>query len=227
MKILETKNLSYFYQDGGAKRIILKDVNISFESGKFYTIIGESGSGKTTLLSVLAGLDNPKSGQVLYKDEDIAKIGLDKYRRNYISMIFQNYNLINYLNAYDNVYTAMNISDNTKTKVNKEDIINILNKVGIDESKIKRRVTKLSGGEQQRVAIARALATNTEVIIADEPTGNLDIETSDYIVNLLKDLAHEDGKTIIMVTHNTDIAKVSDVIYKIDQLNKSVIEILK
>ena len=227
MKILETKNLSYFYQDGGAKRIILKDVNISFESGKFYTIIGESGSGKTTLLSVLAGLDNPKAGQVFYKDEDIAKIGLDKYRRNYISMIFQNYNLINYLNAYDNVYTAMNISDNTKTKVNKEDIINILNKVGIDESKIKRRVTKLSGGEQQRVAIARALATNTEVIIADEPTGNLDIETSDYIVNLLKDLAHEDGKTIIMVTHNTDIAKVSDVIYKIDQLNKSVIEILK
>ena len=227
MKILETKNLSYFYQDGSAKRIILENVNISFESGKFYTIIGESGSGKTTLLSVLAGLDNPKDGQVLYKDEDIAKIGLDKYRRNYISMIFQNYNLINYLNAYDNVYTAMNISDNTKVKVNKADIINILNKVGIDESKIKRRVTKLSGGEQQRVAIARALATNTEVIIADEPTGNLDIETSDYIVNLLKDLAHEEGKTIIMVTHNTDIAKVSDVIYKIDQLNKSVIEILK
>ena len=225
MKILETKNLSYFYQDGGAKRIILKDVNISFESGKFYTIIGESGSGKTTLLSVLAGLDNPKDGQVLYKDEDIAKIGLDKYRRNYISMIFQNYNLINYLNAYDNVYTAMNISDNTKAKVNKDDIINILNKVGIDESKIKRRVTKLSGGEQQRVAIARALATNTEVIIADEPTGNLDIETSNYIVDLLKKLAHEEGKTIVMVTHNGDIAKVSDVVYKIDQLNKTIIEI--
>lgn len=225
MKILKTKNLKYYYEDGDSRRVIFDDVNIEFEKGIFYTIIGESGSGKTTLLSLLAGLDSPKDGSVLYNDEDISKLGLDKYRRNSISMVFQDYNLISYLNAYDNVYTAMDISDNTK-KLDKKTISKaLLLKVGISESKMKRRINKLSGGERQRVAIARALATNTDIIIADEPTGNLDLETSDYIVKIFKELAKEYNKTIIMVTHNEDIAKVSDVIYKIDQKTKNVIKL--
>ena len=218
--ILTVKDLDYYYIDGDHKRIIFDKTNISFIQGLFYTILGQSGSGKTTFLSLIAGLDKPKGGTIYYEDRDINDIGLDKYRRNYVSMVFQNYNLINYMNAYDNVVSALDIAHK---KYNSEQVYDLLNRFGIDKTKANRKVNKLSGGEQQRVAIARAISTDTKLIIADEPTGNLDNETSNTIVSLFKELSKTYNKTVIVVTHNDMVAKESDSIITIDQENKKLI----
>lgn len=215
MKILETKNLSFAYKDGDGQRIILNNVSASFEQGKFYTILGASGSGKTTFLSLIGALENPQSGVVEYNGEDIRKIGLDKYRRKNVALIFQNFNLINYMVAVENVILAMSISGETN-KVDKKEAYNYLEQVGLDRKKSNRFVTRLSGGEQQRVAIARAISTKANIIMADEPTGNLDNETSNQIVNIFKDLAHKQNKCVIVVTHSKEIAKESDVIMELD-----------
>ena len=210
MTILKAKNVSYFYQDGDQKRIILKDTSINFEQGQFYTILGDSGSGKTTFLSLISALDEPKAGQILYHDKNIKEIGYDEYRRDDISIIFQNYNLVPYLTALENVLVAMTITDNKLPASQNEVAYNLLDYIGITKTKADRLVTQLSGGEQQRVAIARALSTNVDIILADEPTGNLDEEMEQEIVDIFKDLAFTHNKCVIVVTHSKEIAKQSD-----------------
>lgn len=208
--ILEAKDLNYYYQDGEQRRYILKDTSISFEKGKFYAILGQSGSGKTTLLSLLSALDSPQSGTVLFNEKDIKKIGYEKYRRNNIGIIFQSYNLIPTFTAVENVLVPMSITENEIPEDSKAVAYNLLDYIGIVKSKADRYVNKLSGGEQQRVAIARALATNVEVILADEPTGNLDEEIEQEIIDIFKKLAHEHDKCVIVVTHSNEIAAQSD-----------------
>ena len=208
--ILKLEDLCYSYIDGGYERQILKDLSYTFEAGKFYTILGPSGSGKTTLLSIIAGLDDPKSGNIYFEGEDVKKIGLYKYRRNKISIVFQQYNLINYLTAVENVLIAMTETDNKIPDNQKEVAYALLEKFGIVRSKADRMVNQLSGGEQQRVAIARSLASNVNLIFADEPTGNLDTATEKEIVAVFKELAHDFGKTVIVVTHSDSVSKLSD-----------------
>lgn len=209
-EILKLEKLNYGYADGGYERKILKDLSYSFEKGKFYTILGPSGSGKTTLLSIISGLDSPQNGTILFNNEDIAKMGLDKYRRNKISIVFQQYNLINYLTAAENVLVAMSETDNDLPKNQKSIAYALLEKFGIVQSKADRLVNQLSGGEQQRVSIARSLASNVDLIFADEPTGNLDTATEKEIIGVFKELAHEFDKTVIVVTHSDLVSKMSD-----------------
>ena len=216
MTILETRDLYFTYPDGENRKVILNEVNVSFEKGKFYTILGASGSGKTTFLSLIAALDKPEKGEILFNGEDIGKIGLEKYRRNNIGIVFQSYNLITYMNGLENVMVAMSITDNKIEGNMKDKALEILESVGIDGTKATRRINRLSGGEQQRVAIARAISTNVEVIVADEPTGNLDGKTSETIIDLFKELAHQREKCVIMVTHSEKIAEQSDVILKLN-----------
>ncbi len=209
-EILRLENISYSYIDGGYERQILKDLSFSFEAGKFYTILGPSGSGKTTLLSLVAGLDSAKSGKIYFKGKDIDEIGLHKFRRNAISIVFQQFNLISYLTAVENVLLAMSETDNELPKDRKNVAYNLLERFGIVRSKADRMVNQLSGGEQQRVAIARSLASNVDLIFADEPTGNLDTATEKEIISIFKELAHDFGKTIIVVTHSDTVSAMSD-----------------
>lgn len=216
MSVLAVKNVNYSYQDGSGIRSILSNVSYEFEKGKFYSILGVSGSGKTTFLSLISGLDTPQNGAIYYEGENIETIGYEKYRRNDIGIVFQNYNLIPYLNGYQNVLVAMGISDNVDKNTMKEDAYKFLEKVGIDKETSMRKVNKLSGGEQQRVAIARALSTNVSILMADEPTGNLDKETGQKIVEIFKRLAHEEDKCVIVVTHSDMIAQQSDVVLQLN-----------
>jgi len=209
MSVLEAKNVSYFYQDGGEKRYVLDGVSAELKRGVFYTILGESGSGKTTLLSLLSALDVPTKGQILYEGKDLQGIGHDSYRRNCMGMIFQAYNLIPYMTGLENVSLAMSVTENDLTN---QVAYEVLEQIGITKEKANRTVNKLSGGEQQRVAIARALSTNVSLILADEPTGNLNEERADEVVDIFKKLAHEHDKCVVVVTHSKSIAKCSDVI---------------
>ena len=208
--ILKLEDLCYSYIDGGYERQILKNLSFEFEEKKFYTILGPSGSGKTTLLSIIAGLDFAKSGHVYFRDKEIAKSNVGKYRRNDISIVFQQYNLISYLTAVENVMLAMSETDNELPKDKKNVAYNLLERFGIVRSKADRMVGQLSGGEQQRVSIARSLASNVDLIFADEPTGNLDTATEIEIINIFKELAEDYGKTIIVVTHSNQVAEMSD-----------------
>lgn len=219
MSIIETKKLNYYYQDGDMQRYILRDISVSFEKGQFYTIVGESGSGKTTFLAMIAGLDVEKDGQVLFEGTDIQTIGLENYRRNKISIVFQNNNLVPYLTAIENVLVAMDITDNTLPADQKTVAYNLLDYIGITHEKADRLVSELSGGEQQRIAIARALATNSDVILADEPTGNLDEDREGEIVEIFKRLAHDNKKAVIVVTHSQEVAEKSDVTYRLKKGN--------
>lgn len=221
MSILEIKELSYFYPDGDGKRIIFDKTDISFDTSHFYAILGDSGSGKTTLLSVLAGLDKRYEGQVIYEGKELKEIGFDKYRRSAVSMIFQSYNLIPHLSALENCLVAMDISSNIQ-KLEKSKILDLLASFGIDEKKAKRKINSLSGGEQQRVAIARTILTESKIIIADEPTGNLDQNASQSIIEVFIKLAHDQGKCVIMVTHNQKLANYADTILWIDQSKKKI-----
>ena len=208
--ILKLENLNYGYEDGGFRRQILKDLSYEFEQGQFYTILGPSGSGKTTLLSIIAGLDKQESGKIYYEGDDLDKIGLYKYRRNKIGIVFQQYNLISYLTGLENIELAMTETDNAIPKNQKEVAYALLEKFGIVKSKADRLVTKLSGGEQQRVAIARAIASNVDLIFADEPTGNLDTATEQEIIKIFRMLTEEFGKTVIVVTHSNVVPELSD-----------------
>ena len=215
MTLLSVNNIDYFYQDGDVQRYILSDISCSFERGCFYTILGESGSGKTTLLALLSALDQPKTGAVYYEGIDIRSIGYDKYRRNNVSIIFQAYNLVPYMTAVENVRMAMSITDNQLPADLESVAYNLLDYIGISRDRADRTVNKLSGGEQQRVAIARALATNVDVILADEPTGNLDEEMENEIVQIFKRLAHEHNKCVIVVSHSSQIANQADVVFRL------------
>ncbi|MDD6524888.1 MAG: ABC transporter ATP-binding protein [Firmicutes bacterium] len=210
MAILRLEDICYGYEDGGYRREILKHLSYEFEEGEFYTILGPSGSGKTTLLSIIAGLDRPEQGKIYYENEDIEKIGLNKYRRNKVGIVFQSYNLINYLTGLENIELAMCETENKIPKNRKEIAYALLEKFGIVKSKADRLVTHLSGGEQQRIAIARAIASNVDLIFADEPTGNLDSATEEEIIKIFKMLTSEFGKTVIVVTHSNEVSKLSD-----------------
>lgn len=213
--VLEFKNVNYSYKDGGKELVILDSVDFNFEGGKFYTILGASGSGKTTALSLASALDSPKSGEILYEGKDIKKIGLTNYRNQYIGIVFQAYNLINYMTGIQNIITAMEITKN-EISDKKQKAYELIEKVGLTRGEGDRSVLNLSGGQQQRVAVARALSTNAKIILADEPTGNLDSKTSIDIIKLFQKLAHEDNKCIIMVTHSLEIASMSDIIINLD-----------
>ena len=201
MPILELKNVSYAYEKGKA---VLQNVSGSLETGKMYAILGPSGSGKTTLLSLLGGLDVPAQGSVLFDGEDITAKGLEHHRRNHISLIFQSYNLIDYMTPVENVQLTAKL-----------DATPILERLGLEQDEITRNVLKLSGGQQQRVAIARALASDAPVILADEPTGNLDADTAEEITAILKESAHAFGKCVVVVTHSGEVAKQADVVLEI------------
>lgn len=208
--LLKVENINYGYKDGQFRRQILQDLSYEFEEGKFYTILGPSGSGKTTLLSILAGLDKAESGRVSYKGESLDSMGLYKYRRNKIGVVFQSYNLLDYLTGIENILVAMEETDNKIPSNKKEVAYALLKRFGIVESKADRLVSRLSGGEQQRVAIARALASNVDLIFADEPTGNLDTATEKEIINIFRQLTDEYGKTVIVVTHSNEVSKLAD-----------------
>ena len=201
--ILEAKNVEYAYKSQ-KERKVLDNISVRFEEKKFYAIIGASGAGKTTLLSLLAGLDSPTGGTVLYEGEDILTKGLNYHRKNHVSLVFQEYNLIDYLTTEENV--KLGGTDKPEE---------LLSKVNIPQEAWKRSVMKLSGGQQQRVAIARALASNAKVLLADEPTGNLDEQTAVGIIELLKQTAHELGKCVIVVTHSKYLANEADEIVRI------------
>ena len=201
MSTLELKNVSYAYEKGKA---VLQNVSGSLETGKMYAILGPSGSGKTTLLSLLGGLDVPTQGSVLFDGEDIAAKGLEHHRRNHISLIFQSYNLIDYMTPIENVRLTAKL-----------DAAPILERLGLTKDETQRNVLKLSGGQQQRVAIARALASDAPVILADEPTGNLDADTAEEITAILKESAHAFGKCVVVVTHSGEVAKQADVVLEI------------
>ncbi|MFK4968261.1 ABC transporter ATP-binding protein [Lactococcus garvieae] len=212
MTVLNIENLTYYYNH--PEDYLFQDVTETFEAGIMYSILGQSGSGKTTLLSLLAGLDMPKSGQIKLNGEEIKSSQLTHYRKNIVSTIFQSYNLLTYMSAFENVKTALRISK-VSFDDEKQAIIDSLEKVGLTEDLIYKPVSKLSGGQQQRVAIARALVLNHDIIIADEPTGNLDENTTLQIVELFKKIAHEDHKLVIIVTHETEVAQNSDVVYQL------------
>ena len=201
MPTLELKNVSYAYEKSKA---VLQNVSAELETGKMYAILGPSGSGKTTLLSLLGGLDVPTQGSVLFDGEDIAAKGLEHHRRNHISLIFQSYNLIDYMTPVENVRLTAKL-----------DAAPILERLGLEQDEIARNVLKLSGGQQQRVAIARALASDAPVILADEPTGNLDADTAEEITAVLKESAHAFGKCVVVVTHSGEVAKQADVVLEI------------
>jgi putative ABC transport system ATP-binding protein len=208
---LRTHNIGYLYTNN-PDDYLFKDVNLTFEKGKVYSILGQSGSGKTTFLSLLAGLDSPKAGEIYLEDNDINKSGLTNYRKNSVSTIFQAYNLMTYMTARQNVQTALEISNKPVDNAKIEELFEL---VGIPKEMIDKPVLQLSGGQQQRVAIVRALATEHDLIIADEPTGNLDEETTQDIVNIFKDIAHKQNKTVIIVTHETAVAQETDVTFEL------------
>ncbi|EOL44180.1 ABC transporter ATP-binding protein [Enterococcus caccae] len=210
--MLQTKEVGYWYKN--EQEILYKNVNLEFQRDKMYAILGASGSGKTTFLSLIAGLEVPKAGTILYNGKPLTKIGLRNYRKNDVSIIFQAYNLLPYMSALDNVLTAMAISS-SKQPDKKAYALENLAHVGIDEILAKKKVTELSGGQQQRVAIVRALCCDHELIVADEPTGNLDEKASKDIVQLFKKVAHEGKKCIIIVTHEQEVAKACDKVYEL------------
>lgn len=204
MTIMQLDHVNFTYASA-AKRV-LSNVSYDFEVGTFYAIVGSSGAGKTTMLSLLAGLDAPTQGAVLFDGKDLATTGYTRHRRDQIALVFQNYNLIDYLTPLENLRLV-----NPKASV--ED----LTRLGIDEATAKRNVLALSGGQQQRVAIGRALVSSAPVILADEPTGNLDEDTAQGVIEILRDAAHEQNKCVIVVTHSRQLARAADVTLRLEQ----------
>ena len=213
MSELRIENVNYRYKN--APRLALSSVSCVFQPGSVSAVVGPSGSGKTTLLSIMAGLDRPESGKVLLDGGDLAGMDLDVYRRKDVSVIFQAFQLFTLLTVMENVCYPMELSG-VSTKSARERAKTLLESVGIGEEKFRRFPANLSGGEQQRVAIARSLATGAGVLLADEPTGNLDGENSRNVVELLTRLAHEEGYCVIIVTHDPAIARASDVVFDMD-----------
>ena len=201
---LTIENLSYSYRNGEQERKVLDDINAKFVAGKMYAIVGESGSGKTTLLSLMSALDKLQEGDIRYNNKSLREITGQEFRLKYVNIVFQSYNLIKYMTAGENVEVAADF-DGRRVDVNK-----YLEKVGLSAEEGKRLIGKLSGGQQQRVAIARALASNSPIIMADEPTGNLDEDTEEKIIEIFRDLAHQEGKIVIIVTHSKQVAGKAD-----------------
>lgn len=210
MSVLSFSNLCYSY---GKKKNVLNSISAELELGKIYAVLGTSGCGKTTLLSLLGGLDIPARGKILFEGEDIMKNGLENHRRNHVSFIFQSYNLIDYMTPLENVRLTSKLPAEP-----------ILEKMGLTKEEMKRNVLQLSGGQQQRVAIARALASEAPVILADEPTGNLDEDTAMSIIQILEDSVRQMNKCAVIVTHSNEIAKRADVVFRLRRGALQVIE---
>lgn len=218
-EILRISNLSYRYSDVLEDEFVLKDINYSFEAGKVYAIKGKSGSGKTTLLSLISGLESNYQGSIKFLDKELKDIDLDYYRSRDIGIVFQSYNLLPHLTASENIILSMNIS-NLKIENKEEKALSLMEQVGLTKEQKDRRVLKLSGGEQQRVAITRSLSYNPKMILADEPTGNLDKDTENEILKIFKDLAHKDNKCIIIVTHSENVCDQADIVYELTKTKK-------
>ncbi|MBE6161330.1 MAG: ABC transporter ATP-binding protein [Firmicutes bacterium] len=216
--VLSLKNVSYRYPDAAKDEYVLKNINYEFEKGKTYAIKGKSGSGKTTLLSLISGLEKKYEGEISYKDKKLSKMNLDDYRSQNVGIVFQSYNLLPHLTALENIILSMDIS-----KVKADDkkclAINLMEQVGLSKNMANRRILKLSGGEQQRIAIARSLSYNPEIILADEPTGNLDHDTETEILNIFSDLAHKQNKCVIIVTHSGNVCNLVDKVYELKKEN--------
>ena len=219
-EILKISKLSYRYSDAKGNEFVLKDINYSFEAGKVYAIKGKSGSGKTTLLSLISGLESNYQGSIKFLNKELKDIDLDYYRSKDIGIVFQSYNLLPHLTASENIILSMNIS-NLKIENKKEKALSLMEQVGLTKEQKDRRVLKLSGGEQQRVAKARSLSYNPKMILADEPTGNLDKDTENEILKIFKDLAHKDNKCIIIVTHSENVCNQADKVYELTKVKKS------
>lgn len=211
MSVLSLNNISFSYD----KSFVFKDLSLSFEKGKMYCITGKSGAGKTTLLSVLSGLAKPAEGEILYEDNNIAVIDKYKFRSRYIGVVFQSFNLLTKFTAMENVVLSMDIAG-VRGIDKKQRAMELLKSVGLSEDEANRRVLLLSGGQQQRVAIARAISYNPDIILADEPTGNLDTETQNEIMAIFRRLANE-GKCVILVSHSPEVAKMCDVRYVLER----------
>ena len=213
MALLSLQNISFSYD----KTPVLKDVSYEFEKGKMYCIIGKSGAGKTTLLSLLSGLAKPTAGEIFYDGKSIAKIDKYTFRSRYIGVVFQSFNLITKYTALENVLLSMDVSG-AKIKDKKKKALELLDSVGLDEDEANRRVLKLSGGQQQRVAIARALSYDPDIILADEPTGNLDRDTQKEIMEIFRELADK-GKCVILVSHSQEVANMCDERYELTKIS--------
>ncbi len=217
--VLKIENVSYRYADAEPNEYVLKNLNFDFEKGKVYAIKGKSGSGKTTLLSLISGLEKDYEGSICFKEKELREIDLDEYRSKYIGIVFQSYNLLPHLTACENIVLSMNVS-NLKIDNKEARAVELMKSVGLSVEQKNRRVLKLSGGEQQRVAIARSLSYNPEMILADEPTGNLDKETENEILKILKDLAKKDNKCVIIVTHSENVCSQADIVYELKKTKR-------
>ena len=213
MEKIRVENVSYSYQNKYQKIEAVKEVSCSFEAGNMYAITGESGSGKSTFLSLLAGLDRPESGTILVEGENLLEMDRDAYRRKQISVVYQAFHLFPLLNAVENVMYPMELQGISRREARKQ-AEDCLREVGLGEKIFHQYPKMMSGGEQQRVAIARAMAAQGRILLADEPTGNLDSENEEHIVELLGKLAHERDYLVIVVTHNPEVARQADVCLK-------------
>lgn len=209
MSVLALNNISFSY----GRNTVLDNLSLEFEKGKMYCIVGKSGAGKTTLLSILAGLAAPNQGNIYYDGKDIKNIDKYKFRSKYIGVIFQSYNLLSKFTAVENVMLSMDIAG-VKGVKKRNKAIEVLHSVGLDDDECNRRILKLSGGQQQRVAIARALSYDPDIILADEPTGNLDAETQNEIMEILRELTNR-GKCVILVSHSPEVAQMCDERYEL------------
>ena len=215
--ILSIQNASYRYSDAAEDEYALRDVSYDFEKGKIYAIRGRSGTGKTTLLSLISGLERCTEGTILFDGKNLKDINLDTYRNSQIGIVFQSYNLLPYMTASENIILSMDASGE-KIENKKQKAIELMESVGLKSDYADRRVLRLSGGEQQRVAIARSLSYNPKMIVADEPTGNLDKQTEAEILDIFKKLAHEEDKCVIIVTHSPNVCDVVDEIYDLKKV---------
>lgn len=218
MSILKLENVGYRYKDATKDEYVFKNINYEFEQGKIYAIKGKSGSGKTTLLSLLTGLEKCSEGKIIYDGKELNKMNLNSYRNTDIGIVFQSYNLLPHLTAVQNIILSMDVSK-AKVKNKKEKAIELMESVGLKKEYANRKILKLSGGEQQRIAIARSLSYNPKIIIADEPTGNLDKDTENEILKIFKRLAEEENKCIIIVTHSKNICDNADIVYELAKKN--------
>ncbi len=215
--LLSIKNASYQYNDAEEGEYALKNVSFDFEKGKIYAIRGRSGTGKTTLLSLISGLERCTEGDIIFDGKNLKDVNLDYYRSHDIGIVFQSYNLLPFMTASENIILSMDASG-LKVLNKRTTALELMKSVGLKESYANRKVLRLSGGEQQRVAIARSLSYDPKMIVADEPTGNLDKQTEEEILDIFKNLAHKEGKCVIIVTHSANVCDQADIVYNLKKV---------